>query len=356
MDYVALLKSGSANWNKERTLNPTVTPILCNVDFAREFGESDFYALPEFEDVDFSHTDLNMASLRNCMFFNCSFDNAHLTFTDLVDAYFINCTFCGTCMRVSRIGNAQFENCLFKNCDMSYCSAEETSFKNSMFINTKMEHMSLVRTDFSGAKLDGCLMYGISSWDLNLQNSSQKNLVITPDSMPTLTADNIELAQFLYLMISNHHLRDIINTITSKMVLILGNFSPERKEILDQIREYLKTQDTIPVIFDFEKPSTRNLTETVMTLASMSKYIIADLTNPKSIPHELASIVRQLPSIRFYPIILKGEKPFEMFDDYKVYPWVQPLKEYDQISIKAAIEEIVYEEGVTISKVGKKNF
>ena len=136
MDYVALLKSGSANWNKERTLNPTVTPILCNVDFAREFGESDFYALPEFEDVDFSHTDLNMASLRNCMFFNCSFDNAHLTFTDLVDAYFINCTFCGTCMRVSRIGNAQFENCLFKNCDMSYCSAEETSFKNSMFINT----------------------------------------------------------------------------------------------------------------------------------------------------------------------------------------------------------------------------
>jgi len=348
MDYVALLKSGADKWALERASNPEFRPILRDVNFVAEFGGPDFYDLPEFTGVNFSNSDMNMASLRNCMFFDCNFDDAHLTYTDLVDAYFVNCTFRRTCMRVSKIGDAKFEECVFEDCDMSYCSAEETSFKGSTFANTKMEHMSLVHTDFSNAKLDGCFLYGISSWDLNLDNSLQKSLVITPDDMPTLTVDNIELAQFLYLMINNQRLRDVINTITSKVVLILGNFSPERKAILDQIREQLKTQDAIPVIFDFEKPSTRNLTETVMTLASMSKYVIADLTSPRSIPHELASIARQLPSIRFYPIILAGEKSFGMFDDYQSYSWIRPIKEYCVDGVETVIEQIILEENSTM--------
>ena len=285
-----------------------------------------------------------MASLRNCMFFDCSFDDAQLTYADLVDAYFVNCTFRHTSMRVAKIGDAKFENCVFDECDMSYCSAEETSFMGSSFTNTKLEHMSLVHADFSNTTLSECFLYGISSWDLNLQNSVQKNLIITPDDMPVVTVDNIELAQFLYLLINNKRLRDVINSITSKVVLILGNFSPDRKVILDKIRENLKAQDVIPVIFDFEKPSTRNLTETVMTLASMSKYVIADLSSPRSVPHELANIARQLPSIRFYPIIVAGEKPYGMFDDYQSYSWIRPVKEYDQDNVDIVIGKIISEE------------
>lgn len=344
MDYIALLKKGTDEWALKRDSSIDFRPIMRNVNFVEEFGGLNFYDIPEFAEVDFSNSDMNMASLRNCMFFDCSFDDARLTFTDLVDAYFVNCTFRHTCMRVSKLGNAKFEKCLFEDCDMSYCSAEETSFKGSSFMNTKMEHMSFVNTDFSDAKLEGCFIYGISSWDLKLYNSIQKNLVITPNDMPNITVDNIELAQFLYLMINNQHLRNVINTITSKVVLILGNFSPERKAILDKIREYLKVRDVIPVIFDFEKPSSRNLTETVMTLASISKYVIADLSSPRSIPHELASVARQLPSIRFYPIIVTGEKPFGMFDDYSSYPWIRPIKEYDEEDIDIIIAQIISEE------------
>ena len=84
-----------------------------------------------------------------------------------------------------------------------------------------------------------------------------------------------------------------------------------------------------------------------MTLASMSKYVIADLTSPRSIPHELASIARQLPSIRFYPIILTGEKPFGMFDDYRSYPWIRPIKEYSIDGVETVIEQIILEENNT---------
>lgn len=344
MDYIALLKSGVDQWTAERDSNSEFRPILRNVNFVDEFGGPDYYDLPEFIGVDFSEADMNSASLRNCMFTDCSFDNVNLTFADLVHAHFDSCTFHNACLRVSKIGNAEFRNCSFENCDMSYCSAEETSFTGSIFINTKMEHMSLVHANFSNTELDECYLYGISSWDLNLQKSRQKNLIITPDDMPTVTVDNIELAQFLYLMINNQNLRDVINTITSKVVLILGNFSPRRKVVLNQIRDYLRTQDIIPVIFDFEKPVSRNLTETVMTLASMSKYVIADLSSPRSIPHELASVAKQLPSIRFYPIIVSGERPFGMFDDYASYPWIRPLKEYNESYIEAVIEQIVSEE------------
>ena len=171
MDYIALLKSGIDKWAAERMSNPAFRPILRDVNLAAEFGGPDFYDLPEFAGVDFSNSDMHMASLRNCSFFDCNFDDARLTCTDMVDAYFVNCTFRRTCMRVSKIGDAKFEDCVFENCDMSYCSAEETSFKSSTFTNTKMKHMSLVHTDFSNAKLEGCFLYGISSWDLNLDNT-----------------------------------------------------------------------------------------------------------------------------------------------------------------------------------------
>jgi hypothetical protein len=41
-------------------------------------------------------------------------------------------------------------------------------------------------------------------------------------------------------------------------------------------------------------------TETVLTLASMSKRVVADLTNQRSIPHELASIIPHHPSLMMY--------------------------------------------------------
>lgn len=124
----------------------------------------------------------------------------------------------------------------------------------------------------------------------------------------------------------------------------MGNFSPSRKIILDQIREHLKTQDVIPVIFDFEKPSTRGLTETIITLASMSKHVIADLSDPRSVSNEVAKIAPNLTSVRFYPIIVNGEKPFGMFTDYQVYPWVRPVKEYYEDNVHSVIDQIIFEE------------
>lgn len=157
---------------------------------------------------------------------------------------------------------------------------------------------SLVGTNFEGANLTGCRVYGVSAWDIQLAGAIQSNLVITPQFESVIQVDNLEVAQFIYLLLNNKRIRHVIDTITSKVVLILGRLTPERKAVLDAIREELRRRDYLPILFDFQRPDSKDSTETVSTLANMARFIIADLTDPASVPHELAMII-PAPSCRF---------------------------------------------------------
>lgn len=106
-------------------------------------------------------------------------------------------------------------------------------------------------------------------------------MVITPEELPIVTVDDLEVAQFVFLLLSNAKLRNVIDTIGKKAVLILGRFTTERKATLDALREELRKRDFVPILFDFEKPDHRDLTETVSTLAHLARFVIADLTDAK---------------------------------------------------------------------------
>src|SRR3954447_8438174 len=101
---------------------------------------------------------------------------------------------------------------------------------------------------------------------LKLDGAKQQNLIITRENEPEITVDNIEVAQFIYLLLHNQKIRDVIDTITSKAVLILGSFT-ERKAVLDTLRDELRKRDRTPIIFDFERPGAKNVTDTVKLLA-----------------------------------------------------------------------------------------
>ena len=65
-------------------------------------------------------------------------------------------------------------------------------------------------------------MYGISAWNVRLEGAIQSNLVITPPDESPIQVDNLEVAQFIYLLLNNEKIRSVIDTITSKVVLILA--------------------------------------------------------------------------------------------------------------------------------------
>jgi hypothetical protein len=195
-----------------------------------------------------------------------------------------------------------------------------------------LSRTSLVETDFTNATITGCRTYGASAWNVTLVGTVQHNLVITKEGEPVVTVDDLEVGQFICLILNNTKIRNVINTITSKGVLILGRFSdPQRKAVLDGLREGLRNFDLLPIVFDFDGPTDKDHTETVQTLAGMSMFVIADLTSPKSTPLELEATVKQF-KIPYVPVIDISVDPhhFSMLVDLqKSFHWVLPTFKYE---------------------------
>src|SRR5215471_13011491 len=180
--------------------------------------------------------------------------------------------------------------------------------------------MNLIEAKLDGANLTKCLIYGVSAWDITLENTTQTDLIITRPWQPAITVDNLEVAQFIYLLLNNPRVRDVIDTITSKVVLILGRFTDERKAALDALREELRKRDYLPILFDFNVPASRDITETISLLARMALFVVADITDARSIPQEFAAIVPDLPSVPVQPLLLEGTAEYGMFEHFKRYP------------------------------------
>jgi hypothetical protein len=132
----------------------------------------------------------------------------------------------------------------------------------------------------------------------------------------------------------------VIDTITSKVVLILGRFTPERKFILDAIKDELRKLNYSPVLFDLDKPANRDITETISTLAHLARFVIADITDAKSIPQELMTIVPNPPSVPVQPLILDSQHEYGMFEHFTRYPWVLPIYCYtDEANLLQSLQE-----------------
>jgi hypothetical protein len=201
----------------------------------------------------------------------------------------------------------------------------------------------MVRVDLRGAKLRDCHIFGISAWDIETNgDTEQVNLVIGRGGAPVMTVDILEVAQFIYLLLNNEKIREVIDTITSKVVLILGRFTPERKALLDAIRDELRRHNYLPVMFYFDKPASRGYTDTITTLARMACFVIADLTDAAEVRLELAKIVPDLPSVPVLPIILASQTEYITFVDIRRYPWVlEPFRYRDPDHAITSLPEMV---------------
>ena len=163
-----------------------------------------------------------------------------------------------------------------------------------------------------------------------LSRSGLKLGLIAPDEYQVFLSASVLSMIGTPLLLDNAKLRNILDTVTSKVVLILGRFTPERKPVLDGLRNALSGSEFgyVPVIFDGDQPVSRDAHETITLLARMARFVIADITDPKSIPQELVSIVEEIPSLPVQPILENGKEPWGMYDHIKRYPWVLPIEHY----------------------------
>jgi hypothetical protein len=120
-------------------------------------------------------------------------------------------------------------------------------------------------------------------WDIKVNDhTKQQNLIITDRGKPIITVDNIKVAQFfIYLLLNNKEIRDVIVGVGRKGVLLLGRFTGGRIAVLERLREELRKRDFLPMVFNFDKPEMKDFTETVRLLARLSHFVIVGHRQPK---------------------------------------------------------------------------
>src|SRR5712692_2800520 len=305
-EHFSVLKQGTTAWNTWRNQHPPLQPDLSDTNLS---------------DTNLSDADLTSADLTSANLSDADLSNGNLGSADLS----------GTNLGGARLGGADLSGTNLSNADLSNANLFAANLGGANLIAANLGGANLVGTNLREATLTECRIYGVSVWDINLTGALQNNLVITPEDEANIAVDNLKIAQFLYLLLNNKEIRDVINTITTKVVLILGCFTPERKATLDAIRNELRTQDYVPILFDFDHPGSRDITETVTTLARLARFIIADLTGARSIPQELAFIIPAFPSVPVQPLLLSSQSEYGMLEHFTKFPWVLPVYKYSDL-------------------------
>jgi uncharacterized protein YjbI with pentapeptide repeats len=286
----------------------------------------------KLSDANLSGADLNGADLSGADLLDADLSGASLLDTDLFGADLSGANLSSAYLDRANLGKAKLFDADLSGADLSGANLHRANLTSADLTDADLSGTGLVETDFTNATITGCRTYGASAWNVTLVGTVQQNLVITKDGEPVVTVDDLEVGQFIYLILNNTKIRNVINTITSKGVLILGRFSdPQRKSVLDGLREGLRNFDLLPIVFDFDRPTDKDYTETVQTLAGMSMFVIADLTSPKSTPLELEATVKQF-KIPYIPIIdiSVDPRPFAMLvDSQKSFHWVLPTLKYE---------------------------
>jgi uncharacterized protein YjbI with pentapeptide repeats len=341
---VQILSRGVSVWNQWRLDHPGVRPDLRDQSFrvdralgidlsganfrSADLTGADFYR-SWLVDTDFSGADLRNAifgeatlggaKFRGAVLRGANFMKAHLYDADFFDAdltggaLLIDAKLEKSDFRNARLVGAILRGADFKDADLTDADLSEADLQYVRFVDTNLDNTSI----------RSCRIYGISVWNIRGKPKPLPNLIIARPEEASITVDDLDVAQFVYLILNNEKIKSVIDTITSRTVLILGRFTPpERKAVLDAVRDALRARGYVPIVFDFAPSDRRDLTETIQMLANMARFVVADLTDAKSIPQELSHIVPNLPSVPVQPILLASQRDFAMFEHWRSYPWV----------------------------------
>lgn len=336
--HLEIILNGVQTWNEWVSCNPGIRPDLRDADL-----EGLDLSGINLRGATLNRSRLKGANLTQANLFGTKLHNAYLRRANLTGANLNEASLAGANLRHANLYEAALVNTYLRRADLSYANLGKAILQG-----TVLEYARFVDTNIAEALIDGCFIYGISVWNLLGTAKQQSNLVISRhvlsrssggDSLthrhdhpePVITVDDIEVAQLIHLLINHKKLRNVLNTIGERGVLILGRFGGGGIEILRAVGEKLRELKYLPIIFDFDRPRERNFTETVKTLVGLSRFVIVDLSGP-SVPQELYATVPHY-KVPFIPIIELGLPSYAMFNDLLEYPWViKPVVRFKDIN------------------------
>jgi hypothetical protein len=284
--HLEVLNLGVEDWNRWRVQNRHIRPHLAHADLTGR----------DLKRVNFKDCDLSHAVLRGA-----KLSKAQLSGADLSDAILDGARLRGAYLRSANLQRAKLRNC-------------------------NLRYTNLAQADVAGADFGGAAVYGIAAWNIRGEPANQSGMLLNRSRETPSPVDNLELAQFLHLLLEHDKLRSMIIASTGKLVLLLGEFNDGGLKRLRALGDELKTHGYLPAIFDFERPPLQSYSDTVEILASLARFVVADLAGP-SVAFELATLIPHH-MIPFVLIRQTGRKVFSMAPDLSLRSWVLPPFEY----------------------------
>jgi hypothetical protein len=355
-----LRTEGVAAWNRSRVDHP-------------DYPRCDIYE-EAIRGADLSGADLSAVNLNGAILIGADLRAADLRGTDLSKAWLHQADLTGANLEGARLDEALLLDTKLRDANLRGASLRKAriegdkrlSYPSHIVVGADLTGANLTSADLTGAQIwdsslagatltdaniDGSTMvnahvHGVSIWDLRGKPARQGQLIVQMRA-GRIEFNDLRAAVFFNLLQNGLSLGDVVSISGKVSVLILGRFTGDseddnRKLVLEGLRGKLETLGFNPVVFDFERPADRDLTEMIISLAAMSLFVIADLTKPRSVPLELQATIPNL-MIPFVPIIRQGEEPFAMFRDLLgKHDWVLDLLEYDELDkLLAAFKEAI---------------
>jgi uncharacterized protein YjbI with pentapeptide repeats len=305
-EHLARLKSGVAAWNAWRQENNAVRPDLSGADLHCECLD---------------HVDLHGADLRGADLTHAIFHEANFCDADMSNATVVGTNFCQAQLRGAIMVKANVHRTNFDRADLTGANLTGANLERTMLVGTIVEN----------ASFSGCKVYGVAAWDLELSGvKDQTGLQITRDDQEEkITVDNLQIAQFVYLLLHNAGVRDVIEAVSNKGVLLIGRLTGSGGEVLHAIREELKTtRKLLPIMFEFAPVPGQDTMRTLTTLAHLCRFVIADLTDAQSVLQELQAICLKVPGMPVQPLLRAGSQVPPMADSFLLLPSVHSLYRY----------------------------
>jgi hypothetical protein len=232
----------------------------------------------------------------------------------------------------------------------TYCKG--TDFSRATFVDCVLNNSTFIGTDFSGATLEGCNVYGVSAWEIRVDELTiQKELFLHRDnfsrkdigqSSDVLSyVDDLALAQFFYFLNQPDGFGKSLKQLNKRSVLLLGKFKEGGLELLKTVGEMLRRRNYIPIVFDFDPSAHSNLIENVTTMAGLSRFVLANLEGG-SVPAELARVTANYRN----PVIGwihddKHEGVYAMFKDVAALENVQYFTYTNELNLESQLDKVI---------------
>ena len=309
-------------------------------------------------EADLSRTNLSQANLSEADLDKVNLEGADLCMTNLSGANLFNAN-----LREADLWGANLSGANLSGADLRGTNLKEVDFSGANLSGANFRGVDLWGEHLLEKDIDslthstGSMYGGIPTWNAKINEATvQSGLVITQSEEPMICVDNFEIAQIISLLLSSERIRSLIDMITSKVVLILGRFTPERKAVLDALRDGIRKHGYLPVLFNFEKPGSRNFIEMVSTLAHVARFVIADFTDARSILEEMPHIVRNT-AVPVQPLLLEssGEEPCTLFNLRKNHSMILDTYRYtDSRNILESLEaHVIFPVEAKVRELGR---